>query len=585
MLPKSLRPLYPYIKKYRRGFIVGALCVLLLNGIAIQSPQVIRVAIDYLEQGGRSTSKLGFYALLMVGIALSKGIFQFLTRWIVIGISRDIEFDLRNDLFQHLERLSFPYYQRTRTGDVMARATNDLNAVRMLLGPAIMYSANTLVFTAGALVYMFKISPKLTLYTFLPLPIASIVIQYFGHQIHERFEKIQAMFSDISARAQENFSAARVIRAYAQENAEVRQFEAANNEYINRSLPLARLMGLLWPTLELTLGLAVVLVLWLGGREVLLHRITVGDFGAFLTYMIQLTWPVIALGWVINIFQRGTASLKRIDEIMVERPEITDSEAVLAAGSPEAELRGAIEFRGLDFGYNGTPVLHGINLSIPEGSSLAIVGPTGSGKTTLVNLIPRVYDAPPGSVLIDGHPIRDFPIDFLRRNIGFVPQETFLFSDTVRENIAFGVEDATDEAIRNAAEAANIAADIEGFPDQYATMVGERGLTLSGGQKQRTAIARAIIRNPRILILDDALSSVDTHTEDKILNHLREIMRGRTTIFISHRVSTVRNADRIAVLHGGRIVELGTHDELIARDGYYTDLYNKQLLEEELAEV
>jgi len=585
MLPKSLRPLYPYIKKYRRGFIVGALCVLLLNGIAIQSPQVIRVAIDYLEQGGRSTGKLGFYALLMVGIALSKGIFQFLTRWIVIGISRDIEFDLRNDLFRHLERLSFPYYQRTRTGDIMARATNDLNAVRMLLGPAIMYSANTLVFTAGALVYMFRISPKLTLYTFLPLPVASIVIQYFGHQIHERFEKIQAMFSDISARAQENFSAARVIRAYAQESAEVRQFEAANNEYINRSLPLARLMGLLWPTLELTLGLAVVLVLWLGGREVLLKHISVGDFGAFLTYMIQLTWPVIALGWVINIFQRGTASLKRINEIMVETPEITDSEAVIAAGSPEAELRGAIEFRGLNFGYNGTPVLHGINLTIPEGSSLAIVGPTGSGKTTLVNLIPRVYDATPGSVLIDGHPIRDFPIDFLRRNIGFVPQETFLFSDTVRENIAFGVDDATDAMIRNAAEAANIAADIEGFPDQYATMVGERGLTLSGGQKQRTAIARAIIRNPRILILDDALSSVDTQTEDKILNHLREIMRGRTTIFISHRVSTVRNADRIAVLHGGRIVELGTHDELIARDGYYTDLYNKQLLEEELAEV
>jgi ATP-binding cassette subfamily B protein len=585
MLPKSLRPLYPYIKKYRRGFIVGALCVLLLNGIAIQSPQVIRVAIDYLEQGGKSPSKLGFYALLMVAIALTKGIFQFLTRWIVIGISRDIEFDLRNDLFQHLERLSFPYYQRTRTGDIMARATNDLNAVRMLLGPAIMYSANTLVFTAGALVYMFKISPKLTLYTFLPLPVASIVIQYFGHQIHERFEKIQAMFSDISARAQENFSAARVIRAYAQENAEVRQFEAANNEYINRSLPLARLMGLLWPTLELTLGLAVVLVLWLGGREVLLHRITVGDFGAFLTYMIQLTWPVIALGWVINIFQRGTASLKRINEIMVETPEITDSEAVIAAGSPEPELRGAIEFRNLNFGYNGTPILHDINLQIPEGSSLAIVGPTGSGKTTLVNLIPRVYDAAPGSVFIDGHPIRDFPIDFLRRNIGFVPQETFLFSDTVRENIAFGVEDATDAAIRHAAEAANIAADIEGFPDQYATMVGERGLTLSGGQKQRTAIARAIIRNPRIMILDDALSSVDTHTEDKILNHLREIMRGRTTIFISHRVSTVRNADRIAVLHGGRIVELGTHDELIARDGYYTDLYNKQLLEEELAEV
>jgi len=584
MLPKSLRPLFPYMKKYRRGFLVGTICVFLLNGIAVQFPQVILHALDYLKNGGRSTRQLGLYALLLVAIATSKGIFQFLTRWIVIGISRDIEFDLRNDMFQHLEHLSYPYYQRTRTGDVMARATNDLNAVRMLLGPAIMYSANTLVFTAGALIYMLKISPKLTLYTFLPLPVASIVIQYFGHQIHERFEKIQAMFSDISARAQENFSGARVIRAYAQENAEIRQFEGANTEYIHRSLPLARLMGLLWPTLELTLGLAVVLVLWLGGREVLLNRMTVGQFAAFLTYMIQLTWPVIALGWVINIFQRGTASLKRINEILQEKPEITDEPAVLAAPQPR-ELLGEVEFRGLNFGYNGARVLHDINLRIPAGSSLAIVGPTGSGKTTLVDLIPRVYDAEPGTVLIDGKPLRAYPIEFLRKNIGFVPQETFLFSESIRENIAFGIENASDEAVRDAADAANIAADIEGFPEQYATVVGERGLTLSGGQKQRTAIARALIRNPRILILDDALSSVDTQTEDKILNHLREIMSGRTTIFISHRVSTVRNADRIAVLHGGRIVELGTHDELIARDGYYTDLYNKQLLEEELAEV
>jgi len=583
MLPKSLRPLYPYLKKYRRGFLVSALCVLLLNGIAVQFPQVIRLALDYLQHGGRSINQLGYYALLLVAIAGTKGIFQYLTRWIVIGISRDIEFDLRNDLFQHLEQLSYPYYQRTRTGDIMARATNDLNAVRMLLGPAIMYSANTLVFTAGALIYMMRISPKLTLYTFLPLPVASIVIQYFGRQIHERFEKIQAMFSDISARAQENFSGARVIRAYAQEAAEVRQFEAANTEYIARSLPLARLMGLLWPTLEFTLGLAIVLVLWLGGREVLSKRISIGDFGAFLTYMVQLTWPVIALGWVINIFQRGTASLKRINEIMLEKPEITDDPA-LFTGVPQ-ELHGEIEFRGLNFAYDDTQVLHDVNLHIPAGTSLAIVGPTGSGKTTLVNLIPRVYDTQPGTVLIDGRPIREYPLELLRRNIGFVPQETFLFSDTVRENIAFGVDNATDQQVREAANAANIAADIESFPDQYNTVVGERGLTLSGGQKQRTAIARAIIRNPRILILDDALSSVDTHTEDKILNHLREIMRGRTTIFISHRVSTVRNADRIAVLHGGRIVELGTHDELIARDGYYTDLYNKQLLEEELAEV
>jgi len=593
MVPKKLLPLVPYLKRYRSGLFWGGLCVLFNNGIWILFPQVLRRAINDLHSGV-TRHKLLTYSLLIIAIALIKGIFQFLTRWVVIGISRDIEFDLRNDLFAHLERLSFSYYQRNRTGDIMARATNDLNAVRMLLGPAIMYSANTLVFTAGALGFMLAISPKLTLCAFLPLPITSIVIQYFGRRIHERFERIQAMFSDISARAQENFSGARVIRAYVQEQAEIAAFEHANQEYIRRSLGLVRLMGMLWPTLELMLGAAVVIVLWMGGREVLMGKMNVGDFVAFNTYMVQLTWPVIALGWVINIFQRGTASLVRIEEILSQQPEIGD-ESSGATGAPPvhatvgAAIQGQIEFRNLNFAYNGTAVLKDVNLRIPAGSSLAIVGPTGSGKTTLVNLIPRIYDAEPGTVLIDGLPVRQFPLDSLRREIGFVPQETFLFSDTIRENIAFGVSEEDGEAtlddIKAAAEAANIAQDIESFPEGYNTTVGERGITLSGGQKQRTAIARALLRSPRILILDDALSSVDTHTEDKILNHLREIMRGRTTIFISHRVSTVRNADRIAVLHQGRIVELGTHDELIARNGYYTDLYNKQLLEEELAEV
>jgi ATP-binding cassette subfamily B protein len=589
MLPKSLRPLIPYFKKYRRSYVVGTLCVFLTNGIWILFPLVIRRAVDDLHLG-ITRHKLVTYALLLLAVAGTKGIFQFLTRWIVIGVSREIEFDLRNDFFRHLESLSYSYYQRTRTGDIMARATNDLSAVRNLLGPAIMYSANTIVFTAGALIFMLSISHKLTFYAFLPLPIVSITIQHFGRKIHERFERIQAMFSEISARAQENFSGARVIRAYVQEEAEIAAFETANQEYIKRSLKLVRLMGMLWPTLETMLGLALVLVLWLGGREVISGRISVGGFVAFNTYMVQLTWPIIALGWVINIFQRGTASMGRINEILVEKPEIEDSEAVQVKSrtresSVPPQIEGEIEFRHLNFSYNSTPVLRDINLRVPAGSSLAIVGPTGSGKTTLVSLIPRIYDAEPGSVLIDGIPIREYPIASLRSNLGFVPQETFLFSETVRENIAFGKEDATDEDVRSAARAASIAEEIEGFPEQYRTLVGERGITLSGGQKQRTAIARAIIRSPRILILDDALSSVDTHTEDKILNHLREIMQGRTTIFISHRVSTVRNADRIAVLHAGRIVELGAHDELVAKDGYYTDLYNKQLLEEELAEV
>jgi ATP-binding cassette subfamily B protein len=604
MMLKSLRPLLPYLKRYRWGYVAGTVCVFLTNGIWILFPLVLGKAADDLNSGV-TRHKLLLYAGILLAIATTKGIFQFLTRWIVIGVSRDIEFDLRNDLFARLESLSYSYYQRHRTGDIMARATNDLNAVRMLLGPAIMYSANTLVYTAGALAFMISISPWLTLYTFLPLPAVSVVIQTFGRRIHERFERIQAMFSDISARAQENFSGARLIRAYVQEEAEIRAFETENQEYIRRSLKLVRLMGMLWPTLELMLGCAVVLVLWLGGREVIhgLSHVTlvtnlgtahpaitttlslsgsmsVGQFVSFSTYMMQLTWPIIALGWVINIFQRGTASLIRINEIMREEPEIKD-----ASGAQDREIEGEIEFRGLNFSYEGKQVLHDLNLRVPAGSSLAIVGPTGSGKTTLVSLIPRIYDAEPGTVLIDDRPIRDYSLASLRKSIGFVPQETFLFSDRIRENIALGVDSATDQEIHNAADAANIATDIEGFPEGYDTMVGERGITLSGGQKQRTAIARALIRNPKILILDDALSSVDTHTEDKILNHLRDVMRGRTTIFISHRVSTVRNADRIAVLHSGRIVELGTHDELLALNGYYSDLYNKQLLEEELAEV
>jgi ATP-binding cassette, subfamily B, multidrug efflux pump len=579
MIPKSMRPLLPYLKRYRWGFVAGFFCILLSNGAWVLLPQVIRHAVDDLNK--RVTSaKLLHFALQMLEVAAVRGIFLFLTRWIVIGVSRDIEFDLRNDLFKHLETLSYSYYQRMRTGDIMARVTNDLNAVRMLLGPAIMYSANTLVFTAAALTFMGRISPTLTFYAFLPLPVVSVVIQYFGRRIHERFERIQAMFSDISARAQENFSGARVIRAYVQEEAEIEAFESANQEYIGRSLKLVRLMGMLWPTLELMLGLAVVLVLWIGGSEVLAGRMAIGGFAAFNIYMMQLTFPVIALGWVVNIFQRGTASLIRLNEILHEEPEIKDE-----VGASDRQVEGEIEFRGLNFAYNGKPVLHDLNLRIPAGSSMAIVGPTGSGKTTLANLIPRIYDAEPGMVLIDGKPLREFSLESLRRNIGFVPQETFLFSDRIRENIALGVESATDQEIHQAAEAANIAQDIEGFPEQYQTMVGERGITLSGGQKQRTAIARALIRNPRILILDDALSSVDTHTEDKILNHLREVMQGRTTIFISHRVSTVRNADRIAVLHEGRIVESGTHEELLSLNGYYSDLYNKQLLEEELAEV
>src|SRR5215467_12249225 len=485
----NLRPLLPYLKKYRAHYAWGTLTVLMMNGIWVLFPLVIGRAIDSLKSAELSPETMHQIAGLVVLILLvagSKGIFQFLTRWIVIGVSREIEFDMRNDLFRHLEGLSYSFYQRTRTGDIMARATNDLNAVRMLLGPAIMYSANTIVFTAGAIAFMLSISPKLTLYAFLPLPLVSVVVQYFGRKIHERFERIQAMFSDISARAQENLSGVRVIRAYMQEEAEIAGFESSNREYIARSLQLVRLMGMLWPTLETMLGLAIVLVLWIGGREVLSGESTVrlasylgttttlnlygamsvGDFVAFNTYMVQLTWPVIALGWVINIFQRGTASLARIHQLMLEKPEITDSAQAWLTDAA-AELQGEIEFRDLSFSYDGQEVLHDITLQIPAGSSLAIVGPTGSGKTTLVNLIARIYDAEPGSVRIDGLPIRSYPLAFLRRQIGFVPQETFLFSEIIRENIAFRIAHASDEEVRWAAKAASIAGDIEDFPDQY----------------------------------------------------------------------------------------------------------------------
>ena len=582
---RNLKPLFPYMRRYWRGYLWGCLCTVLANAIWVQFPRIIGLAVDDLTL--RVTwGKILSYALLLLGVTVAHGILLFLMRWIIIGISRDIEFDLRNDLFRQLEKQSASYYQEHRTGDIMARMTNDLSAVRMLLGPAIMYTANTVLFFAGALYFLLRISPFLTLLALAPMPLASILIQFMGRRIHERFERIQAMFSDISAQAQENFSGARLVRAFAQEEAQVRAFEHSNREYIRRALRLVRLMGMLWPTLEFMLGLAMVISLLVGGHEVLTHRIPVGQFVAFTTYMLMLTWPIIALGYVVNLFERGTASVLRIHELLTAEPAIDDRGAVVPPA--DTEIAGEVEFRDLHFAYPAenapaVEVLHGISLRIPAGTSLALVGPTGSGKSSLVSLIPRLYDAPPGSVLIDGRPVRDYPLDALRAAVGFVPQETFLFSTTLHDNIAFGVPGASGADVARAAEAAHIREEFALFPNGFETAVGERGLTLSGGQKQRTALARAILRNPRILILDDALASVDTYTEERILEELRSVMANRTTILISHRISTVRHADRIAVLVRGRIAESGTHEELLEMNGYYAGLFQKQLLEEELA--
>jgi ATP-binding cassette subfamily B protein len=585
------RRVLEYVFRYRRKFVAGLACVVVTRAIVLTSPMVLGYAVDDLRRGV-TVLKLAGYGGLLLAIGLVSGAFLFLMRIVLIGASRDIEYDIRNDFFAHLEKLPLAYFQSHRTGDLMSRATNDLNAVRMMIGPAVMYSASTMLTFVVALTRMVSIDARLTLIALVPLPFVSISVKVFGSAIHKRFERIQAQLSDISAVVQESLSGVRVVRAYGQEAAELERFRQSNQEYLDRNAKLIVLQGFFFPSMAFFLGLGGLLVLWIGSREVILGRITLGDFVAFNAYLTMLAWPMIAFGWVTNMLQRGMASWKRMLEILDTEPAIADR---AATPHPARAIRGAIEFRDLVFGYDGRPVLDHVSARIEAGQTVALVGPTGSGKSTLIGLLARLHDPPPGTVFIDGVDVRDLALSELRGVIGFVPQEPFLFSDSLADNIAFGLDarrvpprrgedqEVRAEPIRAAAAVARLDKDVADFPNGYETLIGERGITLSGGQKQRTAIARAVILDPRILILDDALSAVDTYTEEEILSRLRHVLRQRTSIIVSHRISTVREADQILVLDEGRIVERGTHDELVRLNGLYAELHKKQLLEEELA--
>lgn len=579
---QSFHILWPYLWHRRRSLLLGMGALIAKVAAAASLPVIIRYGIEKITGATFDLPGLWWTAGFLLFASAVKGLFQYWMRVILIGLSRDIEYDLRNEIFDHLVMLSGDFYARYRTGDLMARSTNDLNAVRMMLGPGVMYWTETIFTFVFAISVMVSVDWPLTLVALLPAPVVSLVVVLFGRRIHQRFEQIQSMFSDISSRVQENLSGVRVVRAYAQEQAQLAEFEALNQDYIRENVRLAKLSGLFMPLLQALIGLTFLIVLWVGGLRLLNHRISLGSFIMFNTYMGMLIWPMIALGWVVNLMQRGSASLSRIWELRNERPSIA------APGQPAPlpqPVRGEIRLENVSVQYDSTAALSNVSLTIPAGATVAIVGHTGSGKTTLVHLIPRLLDPTRGRVLLDGIDLRSLSPADLRRQIGFVPQETFLFSATLAENIAFGAPHATEEQIRQAAQRAGLMPDIEGFPLGLQTIVGERGVTLSGGQKQRTAIARAIIRDPQVLILDDALASVDTLTEERILTSLADIMAGRTTILISHRVSTVQHADVIFVLENGEIVEQGTHAALIRAAGRYADLHQKQLLEEELQQI